>query len=216
MKKIYTSIFTAGLLLSSFLSQGQVTYTSITSNPLGYTLDDANFWQGGTGAPLNPCTDCTIKIYADVKMVQNGFSTVAAYNCGGCTFLNDVVLNNSTINVYGNTTLAINTYLELFDSQITIGNDPTSTEVIKLNDQVDLNGTSSITLANDLTSVNAIDTTTASVNPIIGPHEDFFNAGVKSPGLYAIIPPDVNGYDYTWLLDFSGIGTSSNHSQLRS
>ena len=73
------------------------------------------------------------------------------------TFLNDVVINNSTLNVYGSTTLTINTYLELFDTNITIGNDPVSPEYIKLNDQVDLNGTSSVILANNLTTVDAID-----------------------------------------------------------
>ena len=211
MKKIYISIFTAGLLLCSFLSQGQ-TFTSITSNPSNFTLDDGNFWVGGV-APPNPCNNCTIKIYADVKMVQNGFSSVPAYNCAFCTFLNDVVINNSTITLYGNTTLTINTYLQLTNTLITLGNDPTSTQVIKLNDQVDLNGTANVHLASIHTSVDANDTSSLAVSPIVGPHDDFFNPGFKSPGLFGIIPPDVNGYDYTWILNQSGIGTSSNQYQ---
>src|SRR5258708_28380707 len=129
MKKFYIPIFAVVFLLTSFLSRAQTTYTSISSNPLGFTLDDGNFWVGGIAAP-NPCNNCIIKIYADVSMVQNGFSSVPAYNCGSCTFLNDVVLNNSSVNVYGNTALSVNTYLQLFNSTIVIGNDPVSTETI--------------------------------------------------------------------------------------
>ena len=143
-------------------------------------------------------------------MVQNGFSSDPAHNCPFCTYLNDVVINNSTINVYGATTLTINTYMQLFNTNITIGNDPVSMEYIKLNDQVDLNGSSQVVLANNLTTVDAID---VGASTIAGPHDDFFNPGVKSPGLFAIIPPDVNGYDYTWTLDQGGLGSSTNQYQ---
>jgi hypothetical protein len=209
MKKFYISIFTVFFLIASFSSQGQITYTSILTNPSNFTLDDIRFWQGGIQPP-NPCTNCIIQIFANVTMVQNGFSSDPAHNCGGCTYLNDVVINTSTLNVYGSTTLTINTYLELFNTNITIGNDPVSLEYIKLNDQVDLNGTSSVILANNLTTVDA---TNLGVSTIAGPHDDFFNPGTKSPGLFAIIPPDVNGYDYTWTLDVSGLGTSTNQYQ---
>jgi hypothetical protein len=122
-------------------------------------------------------------------------------------WLNDVVLNGSTINVYGSTTLTFNTYVQLFNTSITIGNDLVSTEYIKLNDQVDLNGTSAIILANNLTEVDATD---LGVTPIAGPHTDFPTGNAHaSPGLYAIIPPDVNGFDYTWTLDASGLGKST-------
>src|ERR1700688_3513926 len=105
MKKFYISILAAVFLLTTFSLQAQppVTYISITSNPSNFTLDDANFWQNGVPPPNN-CTNCIIKIYSDVTMVQNGHSSNAAFNTclPGCTFLNDVVLFNSTINVYGN------------------------------------------------------------------------------------------------------------------
>ncbi len=121
-------------------------------------------------------------------------------------WLNDVLINNSTINAYGNTTLTFNTYVQLFNSSITIGNDPVSTENIKLNDQVDLNGSSAVILANNLTEIDA----TNIGLPIAGPHTDFpaGNPSV-SPGLYAIIPPDANGFDYTWTLDVNGLGKST-------
>jgi hypothetical protein len=211
MKKFYISIFTAIFLLMGILSQAQ-TFVSISANVgVGspYTLDDARFWVGGIPPP-NPCNACTIKIFADVTMVQNGFSSDPADNCVGCTFLNDVVLNGSTINLYGNTTLTVNTYLELFNTNITIGNDPVSTETIKLNDQVDLNGTSTIQMANNSTTINAID---FGASTIVGPHEDFFNPGFKSPGLFAIVPTDINGYNYTWTLDLSGLGRSTAQYQ---
>jgi hypothetical protein len=204
MKKFYIPVFTAVFLLISFFSQAQVTYTSIATNPGNFTLDDARFWVGAQ--PPNPCNNCIIKILSDVTMVQNGFSSDVTHNCGGCTFLNDVVLNGSSINLYGATTFSINTYLELFNTNITIGNDPVSSEYIKLNDQVDLNGTSTVQLANNLTTVDATD---LGASTVIGPHDDFFNPGFKSPGLFARIPPDVNGYDYTWTLDQNGLGRST-------
>jgi hypothetical protein len=209
MKKFYIQILAVAFLFISFSSQGQITYTSILTNPFNYTLDDIRFWQGGIQPP-NPCTNCIIQIFSNVTMVQNGFSTDPAHNCPLCTYLNDVVINNSTLNVYGSTTLTINTYLQLFNTNITIGNDPVSSEYIKLNDQVDLNGSSQIILANNLTTVDA---TNLGVSTIAGPHDDFFNPGTKSPGLFAIIPPDVNGYDYTWTLDQGGLGSSTNQYQ---
>jgi len=212
MKKFYISIFTAVFLITSFVSQAQTVYNSITSNPLNLTLDDPGFWVGAF--PDVTCDNCTLNIFSDVAMVQEGHSSYAPNNCGaGCNFLNDIQVSNSTINVYGNTTLTINTYFQLFNTQVTLGNDPTSTQVIKVNDQVDLNGTSSIQLANNLTSIDVNDTSSLAISPIVGPHEDFFNPGFKSPGIYAIIPPDVNGYDYTWVLDANGIGTSTAQYQ---
>jgi Domain of unknown function (DUF4082)/Secretion system C-terminal sorting domain len=122
-------------------------------------------------------------------------------------WLNDVVLNGGTINVYGSTTLTFNTYVQLFNTSITIGNDPVSQENIKLNDQVDLNGSAAIILANNLTAVDATD---IGLRPIAGPHTDFPAGSTSvSPGLYAIIPPDVNGFNYTWTLDEHGLGKST-------
>jgi len=126
MKKFYTPVFTAVFILVSFSSEA-VTYNSITSNPLSFTLDDIRFWQGGIQPP-NPCNNCTININSSVSMVQNGFSSDPTHNCGGCTYLNDVELNGGTINVYGATSLSINTYLQLFGVTVTLGNDPTTVE----------------------------------------------------------------------------------------
>jgi hypothetical protein len=208
MKKFYIPIFTAVFLFTSFLSQGQI-YNSITSNPLNLTLDDPGYWVGPQ--PDVTCTGCTLNIFSSVTMAQEGGSSYGPNNCGApCNFLNDIQLTTSTINVYGNTTLTINTYLQLFDTRVILGNDGVSTEAIKLNDQVDLNGTASVQLANDLTSIDANDIGAVT---IVGPHDDFFNVGFKSPGLFAIIPPDINGYDYTWTLDAGGIGTSVNQYQ---
>ncbi len=210
MKKFYIPILAVYFILVSVETKAQV-FNSISSNPSNFTLDDGNFWVGGV-APGNPCNNCTINIFASVTMVQNGFSSVPAYNTclPVCNFLNDVVLNGGSINLFGSTILTINTYLELFNTTITLGNNPVSPEYIKINDQVDLNGTSSIVLANNLTTLDATD---VGASTIAGPHDDFFNPGVKSPGLFAIITPDVNGYDYTWTLDQGGLGSSTNQYQ---
>ncbi len=211
MKKFYIQIFAVVFLFASFSSQGQTTYNSITSNPFNYTLDDIRFWQAGLQPP-NPCTNCIINIYSNVSMVQNGFSSVTAFNTCvtnpiPCAFLNDVQITNSTVNLFGNTTLTINTYLQLFNSTITLGNDPTSVEFITLNDQVDLNGSSQIILANQFTTVSAID---VGASTIVGPHFDIGSPTTKSPGIFEIIPTDVNGFDYTWVLDQNGLGSSTH------
>jgi hypothetical protein len=199
MKKFYTLIFTGVFLLFSLsmTAQPPTTWISIATNPSNFTLDDGNFWVGGT-APPNPCTNCTIKIFANVSMVQNGNSSVPAFNTcvPTCTFLNDVVLNNSTINVYGNTILRINTYLQLFNSTITIGNDPSTAETIFVNDQVQLNGTSSVQLANSQTVVNS---NNDDGNTVIGP---LLLAGVIPgvAGLYSVrtpTEPSPGSTDYT-------------------
>jgi hypothetical protein len=215
MKKFYIPIFAVAFLLSSLLSQAQTTYTSISSNPLNLTLDDSSFWVGGRliNTPPNPCNNCIIKIYTDVSMVQNGFSSVPAYNCGGCTFLNDVVLNNSTVNLYGNATLSVNTYLQLFNSSITLGNNPVSTETIFVNDQVDLDPTSSVTLANNLTIVNA---NNDFGNVIVGPHTDFGHPTDKSAGLYYIPSGPIGGYPYTMILTSLGYGTGAGGANFNS
>jgi hypothetical protein len=205
MKKFYIPILALLFIFNAFAAQAQVTYNSITDgNPSGFTLDDANFWQGGI-APPNPCNLCTINIFSTVSMVQNGQSSVPGYNCGGCTFLNDVVITNSTVNLFGNTNLNINTYLQLFASTITLGNNPTSTENIFVNDQVDLDPTSSVQLANDKTTVNANNDI---ANPIVGPHTDFGHPTDKSAGLYSIPGGTIGGYTYTMVLNSLGYGTA--------
>ncbi len=202
MKKFYIPVFTAVFLLSSFLSQAQVTYNSITSNPLAYTLDDARFWVGGVPPP-NPCNLCTINIYTDVTMVpengglatNGGVQTTAADG----PFLNDVTVSNGSINIYGNTTLTINTYVQFFNAVFTLGNDPTSPEAIYFNDQIDLNGTSSIQLANQYSLVNTNNDIIDGGNgkTILGPH----NVGPRTvAGIYTIrtaSPGPVNTVDKT-------------------
>ncbi len=204
MKKFYIPVFTAVFLLSSFLSQAQVTYNSITSNPLGYTLDDFRFWVGGVPPP-NPCNLCTINIYTDVTMVpENG---ALAANGGVQTtatdgpFLNDVVVNGGSINIYGATTLTINTYVEFFNSKFTLGNDPTSPETISFNDQLDLNGTSSIQLANQYSLVDAGNYGPTKTT-ILGPHQ--INGQPPIAGIYTIRTTPANTIDYTLNAYFTG------------
>ena len=135
MKKFYILIFVQVFLFVSFSSKGQTTYNSITSNPFNYTLDDIRYWQGGLQPP-NPLNNCIININSDVSMVQNGASSDPTHNCA-CTYLNDVVVNGISINIYGTTTLSVNTYLQLFGVIVTLGNDPTSVQTFFVNDQVE-------------------------------------------------------------------------------
>jgi Domain of unknown function (DUF4082) len=126
------------------------------------------------------------------------------------TFLNDIVLNNSTINVYGTTDLSINTYLELTGtSNITIGNDPTSVENIFINSQVDVSPTSSLTMANSSTTMNANNDLGF---PVIGPHLPIDGSGPPTtPGLYGLLAVPIGGFGYSNILNQLAIGTATNN-----
>ena len=204
-------------MLASLASKAQVTYASITNgNPSNWTLDDGRFWQGGVPPP-NPCTNCRIYINSSVTMVTNNgtSSTGQPAGAGGPGTLSDIVLNGGTIlKVNGAVTLTINTYLELFDTQVIIGSDLSTVATVLLNDQADLNGTSSIQLGNINCSINANNNgvpPTFTSNPINGPHADFFSAATKSSGIFGIFTPaDGNGYTYSYVLNPNGIGKSNN------
>jgi Secretion system C-terminal sorting domain len=212
MKKFYIPIFAAVFLLTSFFSQAQVTYISIASNPSGFTLDDTRFWTGVTGPPPNPCNLCTIKIFSDVFMVQQNGG--APGNGGKATtatdgpFLNHVIITNSTINLYGATTVTVNTYLDLRNVQVTIGNDPTSTESIVVNDQISIDAASSIQEANNLTLIN---TQNLIGKTIIGPFDEIGNPGFKAAGIYSTIP--LGGTSYTQVLEINGMGSALGQYQ---
>jgi hypothetical protein len=205
MKKFYLLIPTVVFLFSSFLAHAQI-YTSISPNAgpgAPYTLDDARFWVGGVPPP-NPCTGCTIVINSSVTMVpDNGTSSTGAAP-GSETSLSDIVLNSCTLQVNGGVTLTINTYLQLFNSSVLIGSDATTAASVILNDQVALNGTSSVQMANVNTEVNVNNDIG---NPINGPILQY-NGSAGVAGVYYITGTDPKGYDYT--LTAIGIGNSTN------
>jgi Secretion system C-terminal sorting domain len=209
MKKFYILIFATLFLFVSSSSKGQTTYNSITSNPSNYTLDDIRYWQGGLQPP-NPCNNCIINISSNVSVVQNGASSDPTHNCGGCTFLNDVVINGISINIYGTTTLSVNTYLQLFGVTVTLGNDPTSVQTFLVNDQVDIDAASSVQLANNFTVVDARN---LAGNTVVGPHLDFTNFPPGTPklaGIYSILPAPVGGFGYSYVLNTKGIGYANS------
>ncbi len=206
MKKFYLLILTVVFLCSSYVSLA-VTYTSIAPNAGPYTLDDGRFWVGGVPPP-NPCTNCTIIINSNVTVVpDNGTSTSLVNPSPGTPALNDVVLNNCTLQVNGGVTLKINTYLQFFNTTVLIGSDATTAAIVFVNDQVDFNGTSSAQLANVNCYIDA--NNTFGNTPIRGPHVEFGSA-TKNAGLYSInAAPDGNGYLYSYTLNATGIGKST-------
>ena len=218
MKKFYILVFVAVFLLTSFLSQGQV-FNSIASNPSHWTLDDPRFWGATLPADIiNPAfappPNCgcalTIKIYSDVVVVpfqgglaaNGGVGTTSLVPGADDPSLDHITLTNSTVNVYGTSSLTINSWMTLVNSSITIGNDPSSPESIVINDQVSLDGTSSIVLANNLTVVNAqnfgVKTT------ILGPFQEIGNPGTFNAGIYSTA---LVGGSYTQTLEINGIGS---------
>jgi hypothetical protein len=214
MKKFYLLILTVFFLSFSLETQAQGVYSSITSNPSFYTLDDGRFWQGGVPPP-GDCTGCTITINSSVTMVpDNGTSTSTLYPSPGTPALNDVRLHSCILRVNGTVTLTINTYIEFFDTQLVIGSDTSSAATLLLNDQADLNGTSTVQLGNINCAINANNTGSApffTPNPINGPHADFFSPTTKSAGIFSIFaPPDINGFDYSYVLVTNAIGKSAH------
>jgi Domain of unknown function (DUF4082) len=78
---------------------------------------------------------------------------------------NDVVFNGGIIGVFNNANLNINTKTELNGATLLMGNTPTTTETLFVNDQVFLDPTASIQLANGTTHIDANNNTS---NPVIG------------------------------------------------
>ncbi|HEX3769131.1 MAG TPA: DUF4082 domain-containing protein, partial [Puia sp.] len=79
---------------------------------------------------------------------------------------NDVVFNGGVIGVNGNLThLNINTKVELNGAALRMGNEPTATQTLFLNDQLILSETASVQLANGTTVADANNNTN---NPVIG------------------------------------------------
>ncbi len=215
MKKFYIPIFAAFFLLSSFLSQGQV-FNSITSNPSNYTLDDPRFWGATLPADIiNPafspppnCTGCTINIYSNVVVVpfngalpaNGGVGTTSLVPGANDPSLNHITLTNSTIRVFGATTVTVNSWLTMVGSSITIGNDPSSPEAITINDQISIDAASSIVMANNLTSIN----TFSSKTTILGPFTELGNPGFFTSGIYST---DLVAGSYTQTLEINFMGS---------
>jgi len=104
---------------------------------------------------------------------------------------NDVVFNSSSIKVFGNSDLNINTKTELFGTLLQMGNDPTSTQTLSVNDQMFLDGTSTIQLANANTIIDATNPTTPA-NPRIGTFIFPGTASTIIAGIYTLRPLPAN------------------------
>jgi hypothetical protein len=198
MKKICFLVLSGIFTLGCFVAQAQTTYNSITNNSGNLTFDDPGFWQGGVAPPAT-CDNCTIYINTNVTIVPGHI----------------VLQNGSLLKINGvNITVTINAYIELFDSQFIIGSNSNSIITVLLNDQMDLNGTSGVRLGNLNCYINVNNFGTPpdfNSNPINGPHDDIFNPGTKSAGIFGIFSPaDVNGYLYSYVLNANGIGRSDN------
>jgi hypothetical protein len=209
MKKFYISIFAAVFLLSSFVSHGQRTvYTSILSNPgpTPFTLDDPAFWQGGIPPP-NPCHLCDITIWAPVTMAHDGMSSVLGNNG---PWLDHVILDSTILRLQPSANVTIDTYVSLtHHTQVFVGTDPAFATAIILNDQVDMDSTSTIQLGNINSYIDA--NNTSGNNPIKGPYDDFANPGTTIAGIYSILPAPIGGVDYSFTLSGEGVGTVLNN-----
>jgi hypothetical protein len=78
---------------------------------------------------------------------------------------NDVVFNGGIIGVFNNSNLNINTKTELNGTTLLMGNTPSTTQTLFVNDQLFLDPTAVIQLANATTTVDANNST---ANPIVG------------------------------------------------
>jgi hypothetical protein len=96
--------------------------------------------------------------------------------------LNDVVFNGGIIGVFNNSNLSINTKTELNGATLLIGNNPTVTETLFVNDQLFLDPAASVQLANATTHIDA---NNLSANPITG---TFTFGSFHIAGIYTVRP----------------------------
>jgi hypothetical protein len=122
--------------------------------------------------------------------------------------LNDLVFNSSTIKITGTTTVNINTYVQLSGSSIVVGNDPTTPVTLFVNDQVDIDATSTVQIGNNF---SYIDANNGANNKVIGPHADFANLGGPNvAGIYSVFTTPVGGYNYSYVLNAEGNGYANS------
>ncbi len=110
--------------------------------------------------------------------------------------LNTLTLNGSSLNVRGNTNVTINPYVQLNGSTLSVGNDPTSVETVFVNDQIDLDATSTVQLANATTIINA---NNDDGNTVLGPHV-YFTGTDHIAGIYytrGAVPGPPGAVDFT-------------------
>ncbi len=189
MRKLYLLILTAFLAGFSGAADAQITYNSITTNPTALTFSQPAFWQGGVPPP-NPCILCTIKINANVRILASDGL--------------DLIISNSTIQLFGTSVVQIFTYLEFINSShIIIGSDATGSAKIILNDQVSLSQNSDIRLANQNTFINCNNTVG---NAVHGPFVDY-GTGTLTAGIYQPLAIPINGNTYSEIITKVGIGT---------
>lgn len=203
MNKFYKLVITAVFLLFFFLSRAQTIFTSILTNPSGFTLDDARFWQGGVSPP-NPCNLCDITIWAPVTVAHNGMSTDPANNFPP---LDHVILSNSTLRIQPSADVSIDTYVSLTNNtKVFVGTDPAYAVTLFVNDQVDMDATSSIRIGNTNCVINA--NNDIGNTPIKGPYPDFANGGVPDAGIYSIA--NIGGQPYSLVLNTNGNGSAAH------
>ncbi len=191
MKKFYLLILTTGFLLTSLFTQAQFAgvFSTIPNDGNNHILSDVSIWEP-PGEPPAHCNNCEIIINCDVTL--------------DATSVDIELSNNSLVQINGGVTFTIDNYLQLFNTQIIVGSDATTAASVILNDQVDLNGTSSVQLANVNTFIDANNT---ALNPISGPHFVYGSATNKVAGLYFITATDPFGFTFT--LSAIGIGSST-------
>jgi hypothetical protein len=219
MKKFYIPIFTAVLLAVSFLSQGQV-YNSITTNPNGWTLDDPRFWGATTPAeiidktipPQNPCNGCTINIRANVIIVpynggspaNGGVGTTSQVLGANDPSLSDLVVNGGSINVIGNTSVTVNTYVELNGVVLLLGSNATDIGSFFVNDEIVMDEASSVRIANPFGYIDANNTGTKT--NMFGPLDNFSTSDPQ-PGIYGLLSTPLGGANYSQVLSSLGNGS---------
>ncbi len=179
--------------------------TAVTNGHLTAIQDGVTFGPNGVftqaSTPTFPNTAASFPFSAPNQWVDLDFNT---------TNLNDVVFNNSTIKVAGNTTVNINTYVQLSGTTLVLSNDPTSPVTLFVNDQLDIDATSSIQIGNNFSYIDANNTAT---NSVIGPHADFANVGGPNvAGIYSILSAPVGGYNYSYVLNAEGNGYATGGS----
>jgi len=160
---------------------------------------------GGVPSPNGAYIIGPAPAFPTAGYVQSNYWVDLSFNTPVDPSLNDMVFNNSTIKVNGNTTLTVNTYVQLQNGSFLVLAPGTANHaVLNLNDQMDLSdAASNVQIGNSNSYIN---TNNLGGNPIVGPHDDFLNPGFPIAGIYSILGAPVGGYNYSYTLTGEAIG----------
>jgi Secretion system C-terminal sorting domain len=166
MKKFYFLIAAVFFLAWTSAVSAQTPYMTIPDDGTQHLVSDPATWAAPNGQPPNPCNNCIITVLCQLK-----FTPVSG----------TLTLFNSKLVVDGGASVEVDESITLVNTAVVVGNDPTTPASVIINDQIYLQGTSTIQLANNNCFLDTRNL--AGISPIQGTLVDFASGSIL-PGIY--------------------------------